>query len=91
MVAVLGFFGWSIWSTAAIVTIIVFFLIAMANKWLGMMIPFNKWIAWLIQVPLTILLTVYWKVKAGVVLGLILGLLAGVISGFMMGNTGGEE
>ena len=80
-------FGWSPVSTLIVVAIVLFFIIAIANKWINMAIPFNKWIAWPACLVPFFIIGKIWSVRNGLVIGLVCGLAAGIFAGYTMGTT----
>lgn len=79
--------GWSPTSTLLVIAIVLFFLIAIANKFLNMFIPFNKWIAWPATLVPFFAIGYLWAAKPALAIGLICGLVGGILGGISLGGS----
>jgi hypothetical protein len=87
----MALFGWSKESSAVLLSILVFFIIAIANKWLPAFgVPFNRWFGFGVGILGAFGGTEFISVKVGLITGLIGGLICGIGGAFFFGETESE-
>lgn len=79
--------GWSYTSSVILFGIMLFFIIAIVNKWLNMVFPFNQWLGFAGGLIPYFAIAYMWALKPALGIGLVGALVAGVFGGMSMGGT----
>lgn len=84
--------GWSYTSLVILLGIIMFFLIAVCNKWLNDFgLIYNKWIAWFAGLVSYFLIAYMWALKPAFGIGFGASLAGGILGGMFLGETPSGE